>query len=104
MRPLALLLLSISVGAQTPKLEFDVASIKPAPERPHPGLLIVCRGGPGTSDPSRADSAERPAANKLFGGRRPKNFGVSCRLVSKGQNSAKPKVGGPRRVFFLAHS
>jgi uncharacterized protein (TIGR03435 family) len=53
MRLLALLLLSISVGAETPKPEFEVASIKPLPEGAlQPGLTYICRGGPATSDPT----------------------------------------------------
>jgi hypothetical protein len=53
MRPLALLLLFIPAAAQTqgPKPEFEVASVKPLPEGPHPGLLIICRGGPGPAIP-----------------------------------------------------
>jgi uncharacterized protein (TIGR03435 family) len=40
-------------GQSATKLEFDVASIKPSPP-PAPGMGIVvgCRGGPGTNDPA----------------------------------------------------
>jgi uncharacterized protein (TIGR03435 family) len=35
------------------KLEFEVASIKPSPPpAPGMGILVGCRGGPGTNDPS----------------------------------------------------
>jgi len=35
-----------------PKLEFEVASVKPAaPAQLSPGMLFGCQGGPGTSDP-----------------------------------------------------
>jgi uncharacterized protein (TIGR03435 family) len=49
----AVLLGSYSAYAQTaPKLEFEVASIKPSPPPPAGvGSVVFCRGGPGTNDP-----------------------------------------------------
>lgn len=53
MRAFALWLLSASVAAQTPLLEFEVASIKPLAEGSlQPFLNFECRGGPGSSDPT----------------------------------------------------
>ena len=53
MRMLLLLLFSVSTVAQTPRLEFEVASIKPVAEGSvQPFLNYICRGGPGTSDPT----------------------------------------------------
>jgi uncharacterized protein (TIGR03435 family) len=51
-RQLLLFLSPILAAAQSPRLEFEVASIKALAEGAHPGLLIICRGGPGTSDPT----------------------------------------------------
>lgn len=62
---LALLLGSSVLHAQpTPKLEFEVATIKPSPPTaPGAALFVGCRGGPGTNDPVLYDCGNLSLSN-----------------------------------------
>src|SRR5271155_4891617 len=53
MRPAAFLIILACASAQTPdaSLQFEVASIKPAPPPDPRGMRVSMRGGPGSDDP-----------------------------------------------------
>jgi uncharacterized protein (TIGR03435 family) len=77
MKPIPLALAAVTFAAAAQTLSFEVASVKPSPPSPDGRILIMARGGPGTSDPGQISYKGRSLKDLISSAYGVKSFQVS---------------------------